>query len=80
MTSVIDKNDKVWKTFLNYVSLISDEASSSGMDIYGTEQRTNIAVALTQAHMMEHISCEIKELKSQQEKFNRLTRQSNLRS
>jgi len=71
MSSVIDKNDKIWKIFLNYVKLIGDEASSSGMDIYGTEQRTNIAVSLTQSHMLEHISCEIKDLRNQQERIAR---------
>jgi len=77
MSSVIDKNDKIWKIFLNYVKLIGDEASSSGMDIYGTEQRTNIAVSLTQSHMLEHISCEIKDLRNQKE---RIARQNKLRT
>ena len=77
MSSVINKDDASWKIFCGYVNLIGDEASKSGLDIYGVEQRTDIAAALTQAHMMEHVSSEIKDHRKQQERLNRFTRQSN---
>ena len=40
MSSIIDENDKVWKMFLAYTRLIDDKATNSGIDVYGTEQRS----------------------------------------
>ena len=47
MSSVIDKDDPVWLMFLNYCRLIDAEATNASLDIYGTEQKSNIALKLT---------------------------------
>ena len=46
MSSVIDKDDKVWLMFLDYCRLVDAEATNASLDIYGTEQRSNIALKL----------------------------------
>ena len=47
MSSVIDKDDKIWNIFLGYCRLIDAEATNASLDIYGTEQRSNMALKLT---------------------------------
>ena len=54
--AIIDENDKIWNVFLGYVRLIDANATSSGLDIYGTEMRTTLSLGLTQAHMSEHVA------------------------
>ena len=66
MSSVIDSNDKIWGIFLGYMSLIGTEAKESGIDVYGTEQLTNIAKSLTVSHMLDHVVCQMKDLQKQQ--------------
>ena len=71
MSVTIDENDKIWIMFLGYTKLIDDKASSSGIDIYGTEQRTTLAMGLTQAHMTEHLVCKLKDMEKQKAKHQR---------
>ena len=66
MSSVIDSEDKIWNIFLGYANLVSSEASKLGMDIYGTEQRTSMATALTISHMLDHVACQLKDSQKQQ--------------
>tara|TARA_Y100000593_G_scaffold95083_1_gene199342 strand:- start:7541 stop:7774 length:234 start_codon:yes stop_codon:yes gene_type:complete len=76
MSSVIDKDDKVWNIFLGYTRLIDDKATNSGIDMYGTEQRTILAMGLTQAHMTDHVVCKLKDLEKQQASQNRFDRKN----
>ena len=66
MSSNIDKDDKSWNIFLGYLSLVGTEAKEAGIDVYGTEQLTNIAQSLTMSHMLDHVVCQIKDLQKQQ--------------
>ena len=66
MSSTIDSDDKIWNIFLGYLSLIGAEAKESGIDVYGTEQITNLAQALTTSHMLDHVVCQMKDLQKQQ--------------
>ena len=45
MNTVIDKDDKVWLMFLDYCRLVAAEATNASLDIYGTAQRSNMALA-----------------------------------
>ena len=74
MSSVIDKDDKIWNIFLGYCRLLDAEATNASLDIYGTEQKSNMALGFTQAHMMEHIVCKLKDLERQNADHNKLTR------
>lgn len=74
MSSVIDKNDKIWLMFLNYCRLVDAEATNASLDIYGTEQKSNMALALTQVHVLDHIVCKLKDLEKQNADHNKLTR------
>ena len=60
MSITIDKDDKIWVMFIKYCRLIDDHAVNESLDIYGTEHRINMALELTKAHMMDHISCDLK--------------------
>jgi hypothetical protein len=54
MSSIIDpKNDKVWKTYLQYRDLLGGTKS----DVRGTGV---VAAVLTQAHYADHVVCEAK--------------------
>ena len=61
MSSEITSDDKIWKTFLGYNTLISSDATKEGIDMFGTELRYQIAAHLTSAHYSDHISCQLKE-------------------
>ena len=65
MSATIDENDKIWNIFLGYTKLIDNKAASSGIDMYGTEQRTTLAMGLTQAHMTAHVVCKLKDMEKQ---------------
>ena len=66
MSATIDENDKIWNIFLGYTKMIDNKAASSGIDMYGTEQRTTLAMGLTQAHMTDHVVCKLKDMEKQQ--------------
>tara|TARA_R110000737_G_C14547097_1_gene480038 strand:+ start:200 stop:448 length:249 start_codon:yes stop_codon:yes gene_type:complete len=65
MSAVIDKNDKIWNIFVGYTQLIDAKATSAGIDIYGTEQKASLALGLTNAHMKDHIVCQMKKMEKQ---------------
>ena len=48
-------NTEIWDTFLEYADLISSEGPKRGLDVYGTEQRTNLAAYLTFASILKNI-------------------------
>ena len=59
---MIDKEDKVWKTFLEYKDLISQEGRVLGLDIFGTEQISTMALEFTKAHFMDELNKNINTL------------------
>ena len=71
MSATIDKDDKSWNLFLKYLSLIGTEAKEAGIDVYGTEQLSNIAQSLTMSHMLDHVVCQMKDLQKQAETAQR---------
>lgn len=58
----MDKNTKIWQLFVEYLTLIGAESKESGLDIYGTEQITNMAINLTQAHVINEVNDNIQSL------------------
>ena len=58
----MDKNDKVWKTFLDYQSLVSAEGKEIGLDIFGTDQIWTMALELTKAHFTNELNKKIDSL------------------
>ena len=71
MSLTIEPDDKIWNIFLGYANLISTEASRLSMDIYGTEQRTNMATDLTISHMLDRVVCQMKDMQKQQATIQR---------
>ena len=74
MSSVIDKDDKVWLMFLDYCRLIDAEATNASLDIYGTEQRSNMALALTQANLTDKLVSKLTALEKQNAAFHKVDR------
>ena len=66
---LIDEN--IWKLFLEYTNYISSNGVESGIDVYGTEQRTSLAASLTIAHFLKNISDELKNRNKQDISFQR---------
>lgn len=66
---LIDEN--IWKLFLEYSNYISSNGVESGLDVYGTEQRTSLAASLTIAHFLNDISTELKNSNKQNASFQR---------
>ena len=58
----MDKNDSTWKTFVEYRNLISTEGKEIGLDIFGTEQITDMAINLTQAHAVNDLKNQVSAL------------------
>tara|TARA_Y100000758_G_scaffold71505_2_gene47240 strand:- start:3113 stop:3328 length:216 start_codon:yes stop_codon:yes gene_type:complete len=50
----------IWQTFLGYHSMIGQEGREAGLDLFGTEQVSNMAIQLTVAHFLNEISTELK--------------------
>ena len=58
----MDKNDATWNMFVEYRNLISAESREMGLDIFGTDQITNMAISLTQAHAINELKKELQAL------------------
>ena len=75
MSPVIDKDDRIWNIFLGYCRLIDAEATNASLDIYGTEQRSNMALKLTALEkVMDKLVFKLKDLEKQKADHNKLTR------
>ena len=74
MNTVIDKDDKVWLMFLDYCRLVDAEATNASLDIYGTEQRSNMALALTQANLTDKLVSKLTALEKQNAAFHKVDR------
>lgn len=57
----IDKEDKIWKIFLEYNTLIATESKERGMDMYGTEIISQMALSMTMAHLLDQVATRLKE-------------------
>lgn len=63
MSSIIDQDDKILQMFIQYKRLIFENYSPLDSD--------HVAAQLTMAHMLDHVSCTIKDLREQQAAFER---------
>ena len=52
----MDKTDRVWQTFVDYRNLVGAESRELGLDIFGTDQVTNMAISLTQAYYVNELN------------------------
>jgi|TARA_Y100000401_G_C8324453_1_gene227295 hypothetical protein len=59
---MIDKENAVWKTFVEFQTLIGTEGKSIGLDLFGTEQSTSMALSLAQTHYINELRKEIQSL------------------
>tara|TARA_R100000963_G_C4599139_1_gene73529 strand:- start:200 stop:460 length:261 start_codon:yes stop_codon:yes gene_type:complete len=54
MSPEITKDDPIWELFIKYCRLIDAEATNASLDIYGTEQKSNMALKLTEMKIQDH--------------------------
>ena len=58
----MDKTDRVWQTFVDYRNLVGAESRELGLDIFGTDKVTNMAISLTQAYYVNELNKNMKSL------------------
>jgi hypothetical protein len=58
---MFDTKNNMWELVMNYHTLIGSKISETGLDIYGTEQKLNMALSLTIAHQLQRLTEAIKE-------------------
>ena len=58
----MDKTDSVWQTFVDYRNLVGAESRELGLDIFGTDQVTNMAISLTQAYYVNELNINMSSL------------------
>jgi|TARA_R100000005_G_C4981221_1_gene190929 hypothetical protein len=56
---MIDQNDPIWKTFVEYKDLLSSQGKDIGIDVYGTDQLTAMALSLTQTYYINELRKEV---------------------
>ena len=74
MSPEITKDDPIWELFIKYCRLIDAEALNASLDIYGTEQKSNMALALTQANLTDKLVSKLKDLEKQNAAFHKIDR------
>lgn len=63
--------ERMWDLFMSYHTLIGTRVSETGLDLYGTEQKVNMALGLLLSHQLEKVS---DTLKAQTDALNKLNR------
>tara|TARA_R100001594_G_scaffold108557_2_gene143297 strand:- start:75 stop:254 length:180 start_codon:yes stop_codon:yes gene_type:complete len=58
---MIDQNDPIWKVFVEYKDLLSSQGKDIGIDVYGTDQLTAMALSLTQTYYINELRKEIRD-------------------
>jgi len=71
--SIIDKENNVWKAFIQFRSLFETEAKELGIDVFGTDKIETVATSLTIAHFLDKMT---KELLSMNEREDRVARRA----
>tara|TARA_R100000458_G_C8238499_1_gene218168 strand:- start:750 stop:962 length:213 start_codon:yes stop_codon:yes gene_type:complete len=56
---MIDQNDPIWKVFVEYKDLLSSQGKDIGIDVYGTDQLTAMALSLTQTYYINELRKEV---------------------
>ena len=59
---MIDKHNQIWKTFTEFQILIGSEGKSIGLDLFGTEQSSSLALSLTQSYYINELRKELQGL------------------
>jgi len=68
---IFDTKNEMWELAMNYHTLIGSKISETGLDLYGTEQKINMALSLTIAHQLQKLTEAIKEQTKQNAKIAR---------
>ena len=63
--------ERMWDLFMSYHTLIGAKVAETGLDLYGTEQKVNMALNLVLAHQLESLTTE---LKAQTDSINKVNR------
>jgi len=69
--SIIDRENNVWKAFVQFRSLFETEARELGIDVFGTDKIESVATSLTMAHFLDRATKELKKLNERGERLAR---------
>ena len=64
-------DESIWELFIYYANHLSANGVESGIDVYGTEQRTSLAASLTIAHYLKQLTETTKANMAQNAAFQR---------
>tara|TARA_R110000824_G_scaffold263142_1_gene451775 strand:+ start:1105 stop:1317 length:213 start_codon:yes stop_codon:yes gene_type:complete len=59
---MINRNEPVWKVFVEYKDLLASSGKDIGIDVYGTDQLTAMALSLTQTYYLNELRKEVSSL------------------
>mgnify|MGYP003661790388 CR=1 FL=1 len=71
--SIIDKENEVWTTFIQFRSIFETEAKGLGIDVFGTDKIEEVANALTMSYFLDKMT---KELSSMNQREDRVARRA----
>jgi len=69
--SIIDKENNVWKAFVQFRSLFETEARNLGIDVFGTDKIESTATSLTLAHFLQQATKELEKLNKREDAISR---------
>ena len=69
--SIIDKENNVWKAFIQFRSLFETEAKELGIDVFGTDKIETVATSLTIAHFLDKASKQLENLNRREDTLSR---------
>ena len=59
---MINQSDPVWEVFVEYKDLLAGSGKDIGIDVYGTDQLTAMALSLTQTYYLNELRKEVTKL------------------
>ena len=63
--------DKIWDLVMKYNTLIGNKSVAAGLDLYGTEQKINMALKMANLHQIENLTVALKEQTKQDAKLSK---------
>ena len=69
--SIIDKENNVWKAFVQFRSLFETEARNLGIDVFGTDKIESTATSLTLALLLQQATKELEKLNKREDAISR---------
>jgi len=69
--SIIDKENEVWTTFIQFRSIFETEAKGLGIDVFGTDKIEEVSNALTMSYFLDRVVKELKTMNKEKARIDR---------